>query len=99
MGFCRGKTLSGKVRLGTWRECWRKLDRTSSFVTDERRPEATGEGGGARKSMGLWSDDSGEINAIVKILAGHEILIFCLIMYEWILMLFMLFLCEKEKGG
>lgn len=65
MCFWRGKTLSGKVRFGTWRECWRKLDRTSSFVTEERRPEATGEGGGARKSTGARSvDGSGEINAI-----------------------------------
>lgn len=55
MDFCLGKTLFGKVRFGTWREFWRKLDRTSSFATDERRPEATGDGGGARKSTGAWS--------------------------------------------
>lgn len=53
MNFCVGKAFSGRIRVGTWSECCRKLERVSSFVTEERRPEAIGEGGGARKSRGF----------------------------------------------
>lgn len=34
---------------------------TSSLATEDRRPEATGDGGGARKSESMWRDDSGEL--------------------------------------
>ncbi|CAL5327819.1 unnamed protein product [Camellia sinensis] len=51
--FWRGKNRSGKMRSGTRRECSRKSVRMSSFLKDDRRPEAIGEGGGARKSTGF----------------------------------------------
>lgn len=45
-----GKILSGNTRSGTRSEASKNSVKTSSLVTVELRPEATGEGGGARKS-------------------------------------------------
>ncbi|KAF7840242.1 lysine ketoglutarate reductase trans-splicing-like protein [Senna tora] len=38
------------MRSGTWREFSKKEVKTSSFLKKDQRPEATGEGGGVRKS-------------------------------------------------
>lgn len=48
-----GKILSGKIRSGTRREFSKNSVRTSSFLKEDRRPEAIGDGGGARKSTAV----------------------------------------------
>lgn len=60
MLFCRGKIRSGKTRSGTRSECSRKSVRTPSFATKDLRPEAIGDGGGARKSTVFSGMDSDE---------------------------------------
>jgi len=49
--LCLGKTLSGNTRFGTRPHLSKNSERTSSLaVKEDRRLDATGEGGGARKS-------------------------------------------------